>query len=180
MNKTLCALALLPVLWQTPACSDPSRVPRVAQEVSAGDAYSVGPLRLADSAEKVLAILGQPQTETEAEFEAATALYTKQWLYPDKGVGVILGGNEKEGPYAVEVLMLEEPSTWSAAAGLSIGMPGAEGQALLRGMIREGVSDFSIPEEDKYGVLFEDTYTVLAIGVVDGVVKHLYLGPGPE
>jgi hypothetical protein len=133
---------------------------------------------MADSA--ALKILGEPEEKTEATFEPATALYVKQWIYPKKGFGIILSGDEKAGPFEVQTIMLEEPCEMEAVSGLRIGMDRAEAVARIKGLEGDGVSVFEVGHEEDAGVLFEKAYIVLSVRCIDGKVKHLYLGPGPE
>ena len=126
------------------------------------------------------AALGEPASVTEPQFEEATALYSKQWGYPDQGIELVLEAVETNRPFRVRSITLEGSNSFQGIHGLRVGMPETEATSLLTRMLGQGVSALEVDDADAAGVLFENSYIVLAVRCMGGVVKHIYLGPGPE
>jgi hypothetical protein len=191
MRKSLRTLALLcatlPMLWQTahagPVYPDPASTSirgeaLVAQEQA--DPFTVGGLKLGQSQTEVLAILGEPPSKIGPQLEQATGLYVTQWVYADRGLGVNMAAESEAGPFSLQSVIMEEPCDLKGISGLGIGMPQEQAMAAINGLLGAGVSRFDVGHETDLGVLFEDAYIVLSVRCLDGVVKHFYLGPGPE
>lgn len=182
MNKTTIVFLGLAALlsFSLPTFSQPSQnAPGLLAQATVDDIVTLGPLKLGMAEEEAKSVLGAPETETEAQVIPAFGTYGKQWLYPEKGIGIALSSENPSGPFTIESITLEEPSTYQGAAGIGIGMLETEAYNRFKTMLTEDINSFEV-EEDKFGVTINSTYQVLVVGCVDGVVKHIYLGPGPE
>jgi hypothetical protein len=126
------------------------------------------------------AILGPPAQDPEGVLSQASGAFTKQWNYPEQGVGLTLSAAERTGPYQVEAIILEAPCAYPVAPGISIGTLQTEAYNGFKTLLTEDVNIYDGDTNEKFGVIIMSSYTVLAVGCVDGVVKHIYLGPGPE
>lgn len=183
MKKTLIRLTLLGAILSghtlpTLAQQQPEPTDQMIQ-ISEGF-RTLGPLTLGMTLEQAQTALGPSSTDTLPQLSPATGLYTKSWLYPEKGVGLSLEAQEPEGPFRVASIILEEPCSWQAVSGISIGMPKSEAESRLKALMADDVEWFGGDSEDKLGVIQTSTYTVLTVGCSQDTVTHIYLGPGPE
>ena len=173
---TLSLAALL--AWPLPSHSLPVSSPPIAQVTSA-DLTVVGPLKLGMDQDEVAKVLGLPQSGKKPKFVPATGAYSKQWDYPDQGASLTLSGDREQGPFELEAISLESPSTLPAAAGICVGMLETEAFNRFKTLVTEDINSYEA-SEDQFGVMANSSYQAVVAECADGVVKRLYIGPGPE
>lgn len=152
---------------------------RVA-EAPTTDVAVAGPLKLGMSAAQVKKALGQPESHTQPAFVHATGAYDKTWNYPKLGLKLTLSGESANGKFDLGTVVLTAPSSFKVAGGLQVGMPQAKAAAYVKSLQKPGMSAYGGGSPENFGVLQESTYTVLSVECAGGVVKQIYLGPGPE
>lgn len=191
MKRTVLALTLAATscLWAQPDIARDSNIGdlrsapppwvRVA-EVPTAEFASAGPLKLGMAATQVKKALGQPESHTQPVFVPATGAYNKTWKYPKLGLELTLSGESASGKFELDTVVLRAPSSYKVAGGLQVGMPQAAADAWVKSLQGQGISAFGSDTPDTFGVLRESTYTVLSVECSGGVVKQIFLGPGPE
>lgn len=175
----MAALSLAALLASPlPSYSLPVSSPSIAQVTSA-DLTVVGPLKLGMDQDEVAKVLGLPQSGTEPKFVPATGAYSKQWDYPDQGATLTLTRESDQGPFELEAISLESPSTLPAAAGICVGMLETEAFNRFKTLVTEDINSYNV-SDDQFGVMANSSYQGVVVDCDGGVVKHLYIGPGPE
>ena len=165
------------------AQSFPSRVTGggvVAQATTADDAMLIGPLKIGASEADVRAALGDPDKEEGPEPDSVTGAPTLYWDYPGKGVNVVLEAKKDGDPYHLVTVILNEPSSWKAASGLTIGGDETAARAALKSWLSgKDVVEMDLGDnaENTAAIHFKGLDVVLAVAFEGGKISSIFLGP---
>ncbi len=82
-----------------------------------------GALAYGMSAADVVKTLGEPTKKGRVAVEEATMSYVQRWSYPEQGLTLTMGSNERADPQSLDVLVIKAPSSLTSKLGVGIGSP---------------------------------------------------------
>ena len=109
----------------------------------------------------------------------ATGEFVQTWSYPDLGVEIDFSRADEKKAFTVYRVTATEPCDFRGYMGLNIGAFQVEVEALAKQLEKEPGIQVS-RSEGGYGFLWTESYQMLSVGITDGKVSQLYIGPGPE
>ena len=134
-----------------------------------------GDIDLGFQAKDLLSALGEPDRKGEIFEEMATGEWVQIWNYGK--LELSLSSSSKDGKQTVYRIYAQgkTPYSW---LGVSVGMPESEAVEILREYRKTGAT---IGEtENGYSLFWEDEWLVFGVMLKDGVVREIFIGPGPE
>lgn len=140
---------------------------------------SLGKISLGQTMAKVTRQLGPPKEKSETKEEPATGELVQTWSYPDIGVEIDFSRTDEKKAFTVYRVTATEPCDFRGYMGLNIGAFQVEVEALAKQLEKEPGIEVS-RSEGGYGFLWTESYQMLSVGITDGKVSQLYIGPGPE
>lgn len=82
---------------------------------------SFGELKIDLTDQKVIQILGNPETKDKPVFWGATGLYHQKWYYPKQGITVVMASETEQSSQTVDSITIKSPSTLKTQRGIGIG-----------------------------------------------------------
>ncbi len=90
-----------------------------AFEVLENEAF--GELKIDLKEQKVIQMLGNPESKDPPEFWGATGLYHQNWYYPEQGITVVMASETEQSSQTVDSISIKSPSSLKTQRGIGIG-----------------------------------------------------------